>query len=395
MDFSLYVNLISIFIAFSSLHGFFLSITLFLKEKKNKTAKNLFIFAIIIISLHLFEVAVTIQNIQPIVYYVYGTTFPILFLIAPVFYFYIKFTTDRKYSFRLYHLLHTIPFLIIGYINYPFIFAEEAIRNASINYWVNSFFSKTHLRFGIWIYIQLIVHMIQLTIYLIYSHKEIRKFENDLKILTSNSELITNLQRLKTYIKFFGIYTASYFMLFIFLNIYSSYFAIVDATWLFLISIFVAIIGYTVISQPDINLSIENNVTENQNNTQEKYKKSALPESDLQEIHKRLLQYLEEEKFYLNNKLTLADLSKKLDTSTNNLSQVFNRLENKNFYEFINELRIKECIDKMKTFDKNNDTILGLALDCGFNNKSSFNRSFKNIIGKTPSEYLKEINKGN
>ena len=36
-------------------------------------------------------------------------------------------------------------------------------------------------------------------------------------------------------------------------------------------------------------------------------------------------------------------------------------------------------------------TRLAIAMDCGFNSKSSFNRTFKQLIGKTPSQYAKEI----
>jgi len=33
-------------------------------------------------------------------------------------------------------------------------------------------------------------------------------------------------------------------------------------------------------------------------------------------------------------------------------------------------------------------TMMSLALDCGFNSKSSFNKNFKKVTGQSPSEYL-------
>jgi AraC-like DNA-binding protein len=36
-------------------------------------------------------------------------------------------------------------------------------------------------------------------------------------------------------------------------------------------------------------------------------------------------------------------------------------------------------------------TVLGIALDAGFNSKSSFNNAFKKITGKTPSEFKKAL----
>lgn len=40
-----------------------------------------------------------------------------------------------------------------------------------------------------------------------------------------------------------------------------------------------------------------------------------------------------------------------------------------------------------------NFSILGIASDCGFNSKASFNRVFKKITGSTPSAYIKSISK--
>jgi len=36
-----------------------------------------------------------------------------------------------------------------------------------------------------------------------------------------------------------------------------------------------------------------------------------------------------------------------------------------------------------------NFSLLGIAFECGFNSKASFNRAFKKNTGLTPSEYKK------
>lgn len=58
---------------------------------------------------------------------------------------------------------------------------------------------------------------------------------------------------------------------------------------------------------------------------------------------------------------------------------------------YINEYRIKEV--KLRLIDGKfkHLTILGIALECGFNSKSAFNNVFKKLTNQTPSEYLKSI----
>jgi AraC-like DNA-binding protein len=38
-------------------------------------------------------------------------------------------------------------------------------------------------------------------------------------------------------------------------------------------------------------------------------------------------------------------------------------------------------------------TLLGLAYECGFNSKSTFNEVFKKTTGQTPSQYVKSLKK--
>lgn len=83
-------------------------------------------------------------------------------------------------------------------------------------------------------------------------------------------------------------------------------------------------------------------------------------------------------------------VSRELDVHPNTLSQVINRAEQKNFFDYINTLRVADFKEKAANPENQKYTLLSLAYDCGFNSKTSFNRNFKKITGKSPSEYLKE-----
>jgi AraC-like DNA-binding protein len=49
-------------------------------------------------------------------------------------------------------------------------------------------------------------------------------------------------------------------------------------------------------------------------------------------------------------------------------------------------------IKKLKSGEQQRQTLLGIAYDCGFNSKATFNRSFKKVTGKTPKEHIDTLN---
>lgn len=122
-----------------------------------------------------------------------------------------------------------------------------------------------------------------------------------------------------------------------------------------------------------------------------KYQKSGLKEEDADRIYQGLLTLMEEKKPYLNHQLSILDLAKSMNVSTHNLSQVLNEKSGKSFYDFINNCRVQEFKQRVGNPKYKKYTLLGLALDCGFNSKASFNRIFKKFTNQTPSQYFREI----
>lgn len=122
-----------------------------------------------------------------------------------------------------------------------------------------------------------------------------------------------------------------------------------------------------------------------------KYEKSTLTDNQLEAIHRELVQLIKQKKLYLTPELALTMVSQQLDVHPNTVSQVINRVEQKNFFDYINSLRVEEFKERVVKPENQKYTLLSLAYECGFNSKTSFNRNFKNITGKSPTEYLKEI----
>lgn len=119
-----------------------------------------------------------------------------------------------------------------------------------------------------------------------------------------------------------------------------------------------------------------------------RYAKSGLNEEIASQIYAKLNALMNGDALYKNEDLTLSELAKTLNAHPNHLSQVINEREGKNFYNYINSLRIKEFI-KLASLPKNKKyTMISLAYDVGFSTKSTFNKHFKAYTGKTPTEFF-------
>lgn len=101
-----------------------------------------------------------------------------------------------------------------------------------------------------------------------------------------------------------------------------------------------------------------------------------------------LLAYMDNERPYLDPELSLTDLARRLKTNTSVLSPVINAGTGKNFNDFVNQYRIEAF--KRQALDPASQhlSLLGIALDCGFNSKATFNRAFRKLTGQSPREFV-------
>ena len=101
---------------------------------------------------------------------------------------------------------------------------------------------------------------------------------------------------------------------------------------------------------------------------------------------------MEEGKPYLNPDLKIADLAQHVHHPINEISQALNQDLNQSFSDFVNRYRVKEFKRQMEERAFEKFTLVAIAQKSGFNSKTSFYRIFKNETGKTPADYLKELN---
>ncbi|WP_210519352.1 helix-turn-helix domain-containing protein [Hymenobacter terricola] len=114
----------------------------------------------------------------------------------------------------------------------------------------------------------------------------------------------------------------------------------------------------------------------------------AAPDFD-PELHpwrEKLLRLMADEQPWLEPELTLAELAHRLHTNTSLLSRVINTGCGQNFNDFVNSYRVAEAERKLQNPRLAHYSLVGIALESGFNSKSTFNRVFKKLTGRTPGE---------
>ena len=108
------------------------------------------------------------------------------------------------------------------------------------------------------------------------------------------------------------------------------------------------------------------------------------------------LERFENNKEYLDNKITAHNLAKKIGTNTQYLSKIINHYKGGNFSNYLNNLRIEYAINKLST-DKQymKYTIEAIANEVGFNSSESFSTAFYKKTGIKPSYFRKNFEKVN
>ncbi len=108
------------------------------------------------------------------------------------------------------------------------------------------------------------------------------------------------------------------------------------------------------------------------------------------------LERIEKELFFLDTRMTLHQLAKKLNTNTTYLSRIINEEKNLSFSKYITKLRIDYSLYKLRSDRKFRlYSIKALAKEVGFQSITPFINAFKEKTGLTPAYFIKKLNKTN
>ncbi|GAB2685739.1 hypothetical protein GCM10027037_04190 [Mucilaginibacter koreensis] len=168
---------------------------------------------------------------------------------------------------------------------------------------------------------------------------------------------------------------------------YSDLFAVVGAV----LTLYVFIMGYGGLKQHNLpqNAITENSADDNIANIS--YKNSGLTDEKTKQLFIQLKNHMRDCKPHLNAELNLNMLATQMGITSNQLSQVINQQSQSNFFTFVNNYRVEEVKIYLSDQSKSHYSVLGIALECGFRSKSSFNKIFKEATGLTPLQYQKSV----
>jgi AraC-like DNA-binding protein len=119
---------------------------------------------------------------------------------------------------------------------------------------------------------------------------------------------------------------------------------------------------------------------------------SRKPDIDTQLIA-QLMHWIEVEKYYRTEGLTIRQLAEKMDVKEYKLRQAINQqLGFRNFNDFLNSYRIQEACALLADPEQKERTVLEVAYEMGYQSLAPFNRAFREQTGMTPTAWRKAKN---
>lgn len=109
---------------------------------------------------------------------------------------------------------------------------------------------------------------------------------------------------------------------------------------------------------------------------------------ELETIKLLIINALEHDRLFLKPDLTIKELAQHIGYPSAPVSSAVNHCFQVNFRSLINKYRVEE-VKKQLLDPPAHLSVLGIALDCGFNSEASFYRIFRQQTGLSPNDFIK------
>ena len=371
-------------LAIGAIQSLFFSFLLMRKQEKTTADKILMVW-LLLLFVQIFANYLEFKGYYDRFPHLVGSTSSLIFLYGPLLYFYVKWNISVKPRFKKEHLLHFLPFLLYNLTLLPF-YLKGASEKLAYHH-NESMIPESTLVLTVF----LVCKTLTLPVYLTWAFVLLRDHRKNVESYFSDIESV-DLRWLMFMVQ--SLFVLSLVVLLATIVKLLTGFTFETEPYIFsAATLWIFALGYYGLKQTPVFINTLKGMeatTSDQRKT--RYEKNKLKPSDGERYQQQLLEYMEVEKPFLKNKITLQEIASALDIPNHHLSQVLNDKIKQNFFDFINGYRIEALKEKLKDPKSKHLTILGIANECGFNSKASFNRIFKKNTGLTPSEYLKRQN---
>jgi AraC-like DNA-binding protein len=131
--------------------------------------------------------------------------------------------------------------------------------------------------------------------------------------------------------------------------------------------------------------SIEDRALSQELTVSTKYARSALDLPARSRIRRKLTEAMSTARLHRDSSVTLRALCESLKENPHYVSQVINQDLATSFYDLIKKHRVEDAMHALVA--EPSKSVLDIALEVGFNSKSTFNAAFRQHAGMTPREF--------
>jgi AraC-like DNA-binding protein len=387
------------------IHGLVYAILLFRKGLINETASDKWLSLFLVLCILYICPWMTgfagWYDTQPYRDLLFYTPFQHLYFIGPVIYFYVQSLFNPSFRFGRKDWLHLLPGLLYLLFNAVMVITDKLVLQ---DYYFLA--SGTDPDFDTWYQLSGFASMI---IYFLLSLRYYRLYRKLMMQVISYADHVL-FRWVRNFLVAFLVMLALRLLFFVLGELMD--FAYKGFWWYFLffgISFYyIAITGYansietkvpfraggpgypgTVLLLPAASVQQEAITEEAEGIAVEPVLKKQ-PDEQLAGWKEKILEQLQVHKAYEDPELSLAALAKELKTNPALISRTINQGFEQNFNDFVNQFRINAVKEMLEKGEHKKQTLLGIAFDCGFNSKATFNRSFKKATGMSPKDWLEQ-----
>lgn len=378
-------NFIAGFMLITSVYGVIVSLILLLFPQKRAFNKRLLGLSLLSYALFCFYMAIMYSHLIFAWPHLFRSVSPVMYLVAPASYLYIRSTIKGEVSFKKADLIHFFPFLFLSIELMPFYLKSTSYKLQDIGYYMAHKAEIIYLREGfLEPHIHFILRTVLAFVYVYLQWKVIADF-----LSTASYKRKLKYEVLVNWLKLYSLLTTVTFSLILLTSILGLYFNTLQDFINVAVSLQLLAISVILVLKPKVLYNSDDEfLLMPAENT--KLSDKTGKQKRINTVVDAIDNLLQNQQHYLTKGYSLALMAEDLDIPTHILSATINTEFHLSFRDLINKYRIEYIINTISGQKIANYTFEGIALEAGFSSRTTFYRAFIKVTGETPTMYFKK-----